>query len=277
MGVALTAAQIVTEVYRDIDQTSSITRLDSADIPAYLNRALDEIGNSIPTRTVQAVFTGDGTTVDFDAPEPISAFHVVTNSALQLPKTSFAWGAQNNGMSFLDGWITNRGFSVRMVGDKYRFRFDPAPGSTETRTIYFLGVPGTIKETAYTTGTVSITLDSATITGSGTTWSSNAAAGDAININGYYYVIKTVSSNTSIILTELVREATASGLSYTIGGHTGLSEKFNDLIRYAVQWRIQKKIGDPSWGETKMLYDREFWSVSAQQEQLFRSNPMLGL
>ena len=82
---------------------------------------------------------------------------------------------------------------------------------------YYLG-EGVIKTiNDYSTGTVSITTDSATITGSGTTWTS-AMVGRKIRFNGKYpyYRIKTFTSTTELILEQPVQETTDTAATYII-------------------------------------------------------------
>jgi len=71
----------------------------------------------------------------------------------------------------------------------------------------------------YTTGTISVTNDSATVTGSGTSWntSTNAEVGQYIELpDGKWYKITAVGSDTSITIEVSYQGATDSGESYTI-------------------------------------------------------------
>jgi len=279
MAKALTVAELVTEVRRDIDETTAATSYFSdADIVAYINRTLEWVGNGMPIRSVVWTVTGDASTVDFDSPEQVSDFHIANASTHPQPRVSFAASTRETGIiHLLNNWITSYGFSVRLVGDRIRLRIQPAIDSGEERTFHFLGLLGTVKETPYSTGTVSITLDSDTITGSGTTWTTNAAPGDAITINNEYYLVKSVTDNTTLVLTEVAREATASGLSYEIGGSTGLPASFNSLMQFGVQWRLEKKRKNPDWQTTRELAKKEFWVQSAYLENIMAPNHNLGL
>ena len=68
------------------------------------------------------------------------------------------------------------------------------------------------------TGTVSVTNGSATVTGSGTLFSANVAAGDLFTIVGdnAWYEVASVSSNTSLTLSANYAGTTGSGKSYAI-------------------------------------------------------------
>jgi len=70
----------------------------------------------------------------------------------------------------------------------------------------------------YKTGTVSVTNGSATVTGSGTLWSGEIAAGDLFTIVGdnAWYEVASVGSNTSLTLSANYAGTTGSGKSYAI-------------------------------------------------------------
>lgn len=79
----------------------------------------------------------------------------------------------------------------------------------------------------YTTGTITSTVGSRTVTGSGTTWTS-AMAGRWINISGRWYEIS-VASTTSITLVKFALD-TVSGATYTLGETSPIPQEFHDLI-----------------------------------------------
>ncbi|MDB4939613.1 MAG: baaA1 [Candidatus Doudnabacteria bacterium] len=91
------------------------------------------------------------------------------------------------------------------------------------------------------TGTVAVTNGSATVTGTGTNFSSYVAL-DKIVIGGVTYTISSIASNTSLTLSATYAGTTASGLAYTIshpdttlnnvtlfvnGAQVGSSQNFN--------------------------------------------------
>lgn len=61
------------------------------------------------------------------------------------------------------------------------------------------------------TGTISWTNGNSTVTGSGTSFKTELYPEDEIKINGVYYTVATIVSNTSLTLTENVASATLSG------------------------------------------------------------------
>ena len=69
----------------------------------------------------------------------------------------------------------------------------------------------------YSTGTVTATNGSPTVTGSGTSWSdTNASAGSKITISGVEYVIQSRDSSTQLTLASNYAESTGSGKPYII-------------------------------------------------------------
>lgn len=96
--------------------------------------------------------------------------------------------------------------------------------------------------TTYSTGTVAVTLASATVTGTSTVWATNAKAGETFHIAlGQYYHILSVNSDTSITLTENYAGVTSASSSYTIrGGRTTDATAVDDLN--AAEHQIVDKI-----------------------------------
>lgn len=97
----------------------------------------------------------------------------------------------------------------------------------------------------YSTGTVSVTNDGTTVTGSGTSWLSQflPSAGSVINESlwikfnypngdGNWYQISSIASNTSLTLVGPYMGQTASSVTYTIGQIPLLLEDFHDLTVY---------------------------------------------
>ncbi|HCG0886568.1 TPA: hypothetical protein NJH56_002383 [Pseudomonas aeruginosa] len=90
----------------------------------------------------------------------------------------------------------------------------------------------------YSTGTVAVTLNSPTVTGTGTTFSANVRVGDAFRgPDGRWYEVTNVASSTVMSITPNYQGSTASGQPYALAPILGydkdLSDRFN-LI--ANQW-----------------------------------------
>lgn len=69
--------------------------------------------------------------------------------------------------------------------------------------------------TTYSTGSVSGTINTNTLTGSGTSWLSNIYPGDTVTIGSYSYRVRTVDSDTQISLYN-AQQVTSAAATYTI-------------------------------------------------------------
>lgn len=77
---------------------------------------------------------------------------------------------------------------------------------------------GSRKTTAYSTGTVTVTNGSKTVTGSSTLWSTNIDPGMLLQIgaSGRVYVVESVNSNSEITLRDKYEGSSGSGKTYTL-------------------------------------------------------------
>ena len=85
--------------------------------------------------------------------------------------------------------------------------------------------------TSYTTGTITGTVDTRTITGSGTSWLTNVTAGDqlevAVSSTTYKYQVRSVESDTSLTLYQFLRVGISAGTSYTLRNQFGRIARFS--------------------------------------------------
>jgi hypothetical protein len=120
------------------------------------------------------------------------------------------------------------------AGQVYFFPKPSSSGNTITFN-YKIGFKD-LSNADYTTGTISLTNGSATVTGSGTTFTA-AMVGRYLQAttDGYWYKISAYTSATSITLEKTFQGTTGNGLAYTIGEMSPLPEPFQDLpLYYAV-------------------------------------------
>ena len=83
----------------------------------------------------------------------------------------------------------------------------------------------------YTTGTVTTTTGSRTVTGAGTTFTA-AMVGRHIDLGGYWYKITGYTSGTVITIEVPFQEGSLSGATFTVGDIPLLPEQFSDLLTY---------------------------------------------
>lgn len=90
----------------------------------------------------------------------------------------------------------------------------------------------------YKTGTISVTNGSATVTGSGTAWSTNAQAGNTFKIKGesVIYTVASVNSDTSITLSANYAGSTGSGKEYIIGRDFTTNHGLTEINPGDVDW-----------------------------------------
>lgn len=93
----------------------------------------------------------------------------------------------------------------------------------------------------YTTGTLSVTSSSTTVTGSGTSWTTNMAgrwlnipqtASNTTSGDDEWYQISSVTNSTTLVLDNAYQGSTVTGGTYTIGEVPILPEDYQDLPLY---------------------------------------------
>lgn len=100
--------------------------------------------------------------------------------------------------------------------------FDVAVNSSGYHEIVMTVAQDTENVKSALTGTISVTSSDANVTGSGTLFTSELAAGDTIQIDGVLYVVGSVTNNTQLVLATAYAGATASGLTaYLVPVFTG--------------------------------------------------------
>lgn len=136
----------------------------------------------------------------------------------------------------------------------------PIPSSAgNTITLVYEGMEQDMSQTAYTTGTVSVTLGSATVTGVGTTFSANMV-GRYFQItsntgDGLYYQVASYTSPTSITLRNVYQGATVSTVNYQIAQAFSLPDEVQILpIFYALAWYYKMKIKNEQYEENMALF-----------------------
>lgn len=127
---------------------------------------------------------------------------------------TFASGVQLTAANFLDWTITN---NTLLVVDREN-RIKKYRGSTNEN---------------YTTGTITATNASATVTGSGTTWATttNAEVGEYIQLpDTKWYKITNIASNTSLTIERTYQGSTLAGQSYVISPWGEVQGKLNSSV-----------------------------------------------
>ena len=147
----------------------------------------------------------------------------------------------------------------------------PTPASDgNTITMYYKIRIKDLSQADYTTGTVTATNDSATITGSGTTFIHNMEnrwiriaepSGD-----GQWYQIQTYVSATEVTLYNKYTGPNVSGGTYTIGEMPIMPEDYQDAALYRALWvYYNSRVPNPAQAKIyKELYDASYAMLDAE-------------
>lgn len=76
---------------------------------------------------------------------------------------------------------------------------------------------GGSRKSTYSTGTITVTNGSKTVTGAGTLWSANVDVGMILDAGGKFGLVQSVDSNTQVTLTKPWAGSTAAGIGYILG------------------------------------------------------------
>lgn len=112
----------------------------------------------------------------------------------------------------------------------------PIPSDAHTMTLNNFIRDRNITIADYTDGTVAVTSDSATITGTDTTWTAAmvgrwfCVTSESNTGQGLWYRVKTFSSSTSLVLESVFEGATGSSLTYRIGQSPEIPEEGHVLL-----------------------------------------------
>jgi len=127
----------------------------------------------------------------------------------------------------------------------------------------------------YTTGTLSVTSASTTVTGSGTSWTANMAnrwlnipqtASNTTSGDDEWYQIASVTNATTLVLNNAYQGGTVTGGTYTIGEVPILPEDFQDLPLYRAAYVYHTAINQNAEKAKyyKSLYDEGYLRLDAE-------------
>lgn len=174
------------------------------------------------------------------------------------------------------------------IGERFFRRKDsygiwPIPADDDnTITVTYTQTAVPMAATDYTTGTVTVSQNSQTVTGSGSSWTANIKPGYWLtltdtdgNPRGTWYRILTVGGNTTITLETFFEETGEAGAKYLIGETPELPEEAHQLLwQGAVSDFYTFKAKDIDSG-TK--YNNIFWTGAANvAPQFVKDNDLAG-
>lgn len=141
----------------------------------------------------------------------------------------------------------------------------PTPsGGGSTLTLVYVATDRDLSQTAYVTGTVSVTNGSTSVTGTTTAWTPSMVGryfqvtDSGGNTDGQYYRIARVVSATSITLEQNYAGSTASALTYQVCEMFALPEDMQVIPEYYALWHYYMvKQNDKKLSEYKTIFEQE--------------------
>lgn len=148
---------------------------------------------------------------------------------------------------------------------------DPIPGSSSyDLEMTYEATERDLSKTAYTTGTISLTHGSSTLTGSGTTFAADMVGRYvrplADGAERLPYKIKTFSSTTSMILENVYQGTNQSSMSYEIFEMFAMPEGCHMLPIYYAAWQHWQTKGNPKMAQT---YEAFYLGGMAQAQKRY--------
>ncbi len=176
--------------------------------------------------------------------EPYQGATVTSGGAYQIWKSDYRLNPEV--LSVLD--FINYGEPLQMqetFPKKARSDNPRASANESPRSFVILGREDA---TDYSTGTVSGTINTNTLTGTLTSWLGNIEPGWTISIGSYYYTVRKVNSDTSITLYQKLVVA-PSGSTYTASGRNCMLVRFlkpasQQIVNYAYFAKVAPLVND---------------------------------
>lgn len=153
----------------------------------------------------------------------------------------------------------------------------PIPSAVNTINLVFEAGDKDLAQSAYTTGTVTVTNGDDDVTGSGTTWIA-AMVGRYFQItseagDGLWYKVATRTGNTAITLENYYDGSSGSSLNYKIAEAFNLPEEMQILpVNYALSFYYDMKKDDRKQADHWALFNRGLISGKRRYGTKSRSN-----
>lgn len=170
---------------------------------------------------------------------------------------------------------------MREYTNKQSRSLQPRPTANETPRYY--QIIGRKNLANYSTGTISGTINTRTITGSGTSWIDNLLPGSKILVTvsntEYCYHVDTVDSDTQVTVREYVAATISAGTSYTGRSHNALVVKFlnpssQTMVNYAYYSKVYPLVSDNDEDWLLELYPHLVINGVLQWDYLDKNDPV---
>ena len=258
--MTLSFAQIKQYIVDELGDTMSSTLWSDAQYQRAIEAEVDHLATQFPLRTAHLKVSGDANFTDIELPERASQIIGVLNNTAVIPP-----------MPYLDsiGQIFGRTTLTKELFGSYgwafsppnHIRFSPPLQPNEVRDVYIQGQVGTFRYdsgsstvAAYSTGTISILQDSTTVTGLGTLWLTALAAGQVITFAGRDFIIREITSDTILEITEEYAGSSLAGVTYTAGSSLIVDPTNIHMISLGVMRRLLRRTEDARLGAIDIDY-----------------------
>ena len=154
------------------------------------------------------------------------------------------------------------------------------PRSTANETPRYFELVGRKKNIGpYSTGTVSGTANTRTITGSGTSWFDNITPGYEITIGSYTYHVDSVDSDTQLTLVEDIVTAITAGTTYSARGRNAVIVRFlspssQTVVSYSYYSKVYPLVNDNDEDWLLELYPHLVINGVLQWDYLDKNDPV---
>ncbi len=170
---------------------------------------------------------------DFSKMESLTITNGTNNTPLKIVQSQEEWDR-------LQQITISSGYATSIFPRQYDFGIYPTPSAAYTMTLNGNYNPLNMTASDYTTGTVTVTNNNATITVSGGTFTSAMVGrwfalttSDGV-VSGNLYKVLSYTSSTSMQLTIPISESSGSGLTYMIFESPEIPEELHEYIQYRV-------------------------------------------
>lgn len=129
--------------------------------------------------------------------------------------------------------------------------------------------PAPMEVEDYSTGTIAVTINDETVTGTGTLWAANIKEGARIKIKRKWYTVGTVTDNTHLELTQKYQDATESSISdYRIGDAPILPDNYHSIL-----WKMfcEEYFAKNPSGQKAQAYERMVMKAKAGLQKISSS------
>jgi hypothetical protein len=218
-------------------------------------------------------------TTSISLTEPYQGATVTSGGSYQIWKDEYT--LYPDAYSLID--FVNYVDPLQLLEDTNRHGRNVFPRATYNTTPQYFSIVGRTRIIGpYATGTVAISANSRTLTGSGTLWLDNVQPGYEVTIGSYTYHVDTVDSDTQLTLIEYAVSAATAGTAYTATGRNALKVRFlspssQTIVSYGYYSKVYPLVNDSDEDWMLELYPHLIIDEVVKNDYLDKDNPTLAV